>query len=76
MLVGVLAVAAAIGIGHLVAGLVSPSSSPYLAVGDTVIRYAPQPVTEFAKTAFGTADKSVLLGVMGVILLAVERPRD
>ncbi|MFD1649828.1 molybdopterin-dependent oxidoreductase [Pseudonocardia alaniniphila] len=71
VLVGVLAVAAAICIGHLVAGLVSPTSSPYLAVGDTVIRYAPQPVTEFAKTAFGTSDKAVLLSVMGVILLAV-----
>jgi DMSO/TMAO reductase YedYZ molybdopterin-dependent catalytic subunit len=71
VLVGVLAVAAAIGIGHLVAGLVSPSSSPYVAVGDTVVRFAPQPVTEFAKNAFGTSDKSVLLGVMGLILLVM-----
>jgi DMSO/TMAO reductase YedYZ molybdopterin-dependent catalytic subunit len=70
-LVGVLGVAAAVGVGNLVAGVISPSSSPYLAVGDAVVRLAPPPVVEFAKTAFGTNDKTVLLGVMGLILLAV-----
>jgi DMSO/TMAO reductase YedYZ molybdopterin-dependent catalytic subunit len=70
-LIGVLAVGAAIGIGHLVAGIVSPASSPYLAVGDTVIRFSPQFLTEFAKNTFGTKDKLVLLIGMGVVLLIV-----
>ncbi|MCU1664031.1 MAG: oxidoreductase molybdopterin binding protein, partial [Pseudonocardia sp.] len=70
-LIGVLAVGAAIGVGHLVAGIVSPASSPYLAVGDTVIRFSPQFLTEFAKTTFGTSDKPVLLVGMGVVLLIV-----
>jgi DMSO/TMAO reductase YedYZ molybdopterin-dependent catalytic subunit len=70
-LIGVLAVGAALGAGNLVAGIVSPSSSPYLAVGDTVIRFSPEPVTEFAKATFGTADKPILLGGMAVVILLV-----
>jgi DMSO/TMAO reductase YedYZ molybdopterin-dependent catalytic subunit len=67
-LVGVLSVAAALAAGQLVAGLLSPASSPYLAVGDTVIRFSPQWLTEFAKAAFGTADKPVLLSGMAVVI--------
>ena len=71
VLVGVLSVGAALAAGHLVAGLVSPASSPFLAVGDTVIRFSPQWLTEFAKAAFGTADKPVLLSGMAVVIAAV-----
>jgi DMSO/TMAO reductase YedYZ molybdopterin-dependent catalytic subunit len=67
-LVGLLAVGAALGSGHLAAALLSPGSSPFLAVGDTVIRFSPQFLTEFAKTTFGTADKPVLLGGMAVVI--------
>ncbi|WP_433555755.1 molybdopterin-dependent oxidoreductase [Pseudonocardia xinjiangensis] len=67
----VLAVGAALGAGHLVAALISPASSPFLAVGDVVIRFSPQFLTEFAKTTFGTADKPVLLGVMAVVIAVV-----
>ena len=70
-LIGVLAVGAALGVGHLVAAIASPSSSPYLAVGDTVIRFSPQWLTEFAKTTFGTADKPILLASMGVVILLI-----
>jgi DMSO/TMAO reductase YedYZ molybdopterin-dependent catalytic subunit len=66
--VGVLAVAAAVAAGQLVAGLVAPASSPYLAVGDAVVRLSPHWLVEFAKAAFGTADKPVLLAVMGVVI--------
>lgn len=69
--VAVLAVGAALGVGQLVAGLLSPTSSPYLAVGDAVVRLAPPPVVEFAKSAFGTADKPVLLAGMAVVLLLI-----
>jgi len=69
--VGVLAVAAAIAAGQLVAGLVAPASSPYVAVGDTVVRLSPHWLTEFAKATFGTADKPVLLAGMAVVIAAV-----
>jgi DMSO/TMAO reductase YedYZ molybdopterin-dependent catalytic subunit len=68
-LIGVLAVLAALGAGHLVAALVGPSASPYLAVGNTAIDLTPSPVKDFAIRTFGTADKLVLLGGMAVVLL-------
>lgn len=71
-LIGVLSVGAAVGVGHLVAGLVSPPSSPYLAVGDTVIRISPQWLTEFAKATFGTADKPILLSGMALVILLLS----
>jgi DMSO/TMAO reductase YedYZ molybdopterin-dependent catalytic subunit len=70
-LVGVLAVAAAVAAGQLLAGLVAPASSPYLAVGDAVVRLSPHWLTEFAKATFGTADKPVLLAGMGVVILGL-----
>ena len=39
--IGVLAAWAALGVGHLVAGLLSAASSPFLAVGDAVVRLSP-----------------------------------
>jgi DMSO/TMAO reductase YedYZ molybdopterin-dependent catalytic subunit len=68
---GVLAVGAALGAGQLVAGLVAPGASPFLAVGDGVIRLSPQVLTEFAKTTFGIADKTVLLTGMAVVIVVV-----
>ncbi|MFC4942382.1 molybdopterin-dependent oxidoreductase [Pseudonocardia sp. GCM10023141] len=70
-LIGVLAVGAALGFGHLVATLIAPSSSPFLAVGDTVIRFSPQFLTEFAKHTFGTLDKPILLSGMAVVITIV-----
>ncbi|WP_238589168.1 molybdopterin-dependent oxidoreductase [Pseudonocardia sp. HH130629-09] len=69
ILVELLAIAAAVASGHLVAALVAPASSPFVAVGDAVVRLSPQPVVEFAKSAFGTADKPVLLTGIGVLLV-------
>ncbi|WP_344018459.1 molybdopterin-dependent oxidoreductase [Pseudonocardia kongjuensis] len=67
--VELLAVGAAVASGHLVAGLLAPASSPFVAVGDAVVRLSPQPVVEFAKSAFGTADKPVLLAGTAVLLV-------
>ena len=69
--IGVLAVWAALGVGHLVAGLLSAASSPLLAVGGMVIRLSPEPLTEFAKNTFGTNDKLVLLASMFVVITLV-----
>ncbi len=70
-LIGVLAVAAALGAGHLAASVLAPSSSPYLAVADATVRLAPPWLVEFAKSTFGTADKPVLIAGIAVVLLAV-----
>jgi len=70
-MIGVLAVWAALGVGHLVAGLLSAASSPFLAVGDAVVRLSPPSVTEFAKDTFGTSDKLVLLSAMFVVITLV-----
>ncbi len=69
-LIGLVAVGAALGVGHLVA-LAAPGSSPFIAVGNTVIRFSPQWLTEFAKTTFGVADKPILLGSMAVVIAIV-----
>ncbi|MEU4376850.1 molybdopterin-dependent oxidoreductase [Pseudonocardia alni] len=69
ILVELLAISAAVASGHLVSALVAPASSPFVAVGDAVVRLSPQPVVEFAKSAFGTADKPVLLAGIGVLLV-------
>jgi DMSO/TMAO reductase YedYZ molybdopterin-dependent catalytic subunit len=80
---GVLAAAAGLGVGELVAALVTSWPSPVIAVGDRVIERAPQPVTRFAIDTFGTADKPVLIaGTLALVavaaagagLLALRRP--
>ncbi|HET9142489.1 molybdopterin-dependent oxidoreductase [Actinophytocola sp.] len=68
---GILAVAAALAAGHLVAGLLEPNASPFLAVGNTAIDLTPAPVKDFAVGTFGTADKVVLICGMGAVLLGL-----
>src|SRR5882757_11041177 len=73
----VLAFAAAVGAGHLVAGVVSPLSSPYQAVADAVVRLAPPALVEFGKALTlpglpqGKADKFGLLLGVGVVLVLI-----
>ena len=68
----VLSAAAGAGLGHLVAGFLSPEASPVLAVGSTVIDLTPTPVKEWAVAHFGTADKPILIGsvAIGTLLIA------
>lgn len=71
-LIGLLAVAAALAAGHLVAGLVGAlDASPYLAVGNAFIDRTPQPVQDVAKDVFGLADKQALLIGMAVVIAGV-----
>jgi DMSO/TMAO reductase YedYZ molybdopterin-dependent catalytic subunit len=65
---GVLAAAVAIGAAQLAAGLTVPQSSPVLAVGQAAIDLTPPPVKNFAISAFGAHDKTVLLGGILVVL--------
>ena len=64
-----LATAAGAGVGHLVAAFVSPSASPVLAVGSTVIDATPTPVKEWAVSNFGTNDKPILIGSVTIVTL-------
>ncbi|HIZ99557.1 MAG TPA: molybdopterin-dependent oxidoreductase [Candidatus Janibacter merdipullorum] len=66
---GVVATALGAAAAHLVAALVSPESSPVLAVGSQVIDLTPTPVKEWAVATFGTADKPVLIGSVTVVTL-------
>ncbi|HVE95569.1 MAG TPA: molybdopterin-dependent oxidoreductase [Pseudonocardiaceae bacterium] len=67
-LVGLLSVAAGLGVGHLVGGVVSPAASPFLAVGNTAIDFTPSWLKDFAVRTFGTYDKIVLLLGMAVVI--------
>jgi len=67
---GLLAAVAAMGIGQLFAGFTIPASSPVVAVGEAAIDRTPLAVKDWATSTFGTADKTVLLaGVLIVVLV-------
>lgn len=69
---GFISVAAALGAGHLVAGLLLlPAASPFFAVGNAFIDRTPTPVKNFAVENFGTNDKPALLIGMAVVLALV-----
>ncbi|HEY3468978.1 MAG TPA: molybdopterin-dependent oxidoreductase [Amycolatopsis sp.] len=68
---GVVALAAALAAGHLVAGFVGVNASPYLAVGNGAIDLTPVWLKDFAVRTFGTHDKLVLLSGMAVVLVLV-----
>ncbi|WP_454044267.1 molybdopterin-dependent oxidoreductase [Cellulosimicrobium sp. Marseille-Q8652] len=69
-LAGVVAAAVGFAVAELVAALVAPGSSPLFAAGAGVVDVVPAPLKEWAIATFGTADKAVLLGTMGVVLAA------
>src|SRR3954453_802997 len=71
-LAGILAALAGTAVGHLVASLAVPASSPVLAVGTAVINLTPTPLKVWAVRELGSADKPVLIGsvLVGTLLLA------
>jgi len=71
-LYGVLAALAGTGVGHLVAALTEPESSPVLAVGEVVIDHTPTSLKNWAIAHFGSNDKTILVGsvLVGVLVLA------
>lgn len=66
---GLLATGLAVAVGHAVAGVVAPGSSPFLAVADSVVDRAPSAVREVTIDALGTADKPALMAGLAVILV-------
>ncbi|MBE9924971.1 oxidoreductase, partial [Cellulosimicrobium cellulans] len=69
-LAGVVAAAVGFAVAELVAAVVAPGSSPLFAAGAGVVDAVPGPLKDWAVATFGTADKAVLLGFMGVVLAA------
>ena len=69
---GLLSALLGVAAGHLTASLLSPASSPVLAVGSTVIDLTPTPMKEWAIRQFGSNDKTILVGsvLLGVLVLA------
>ena len=68
---GVLSAALTLGVGQLVAGIVSPSAAPLVVVGGAVIDRVPVGLKEFAIRSFGTNDKLVLLLTMAAIIVVL-----
>ncbi len=66
--VGMLAAAVTLAVGHFVALLVAPGASPLLAVGAWVIDIVPPWVKDTAIALFGTGDKVALLVGLGLLV--------
>jgi DMSO/TMAO reductase YedYZ molybdopterin-dependent catalytic subunit len=65
---GLLAAAAALGVGQFVAGLTGANGSPVVAVGQLQIDFTPPWLKNFAISEFGSDDKTVLVGGILVVL--------
>jgi DMSO/TMAO reductase YedYZ molybdopterin-dependent catalytic subunit len=65
---GLLAAAAALGVGQLVAGLTGANGSPVVAVGQLQIDLTPPWLKNFAISEFGSDDKLVLVSGIVVVL--------
>lgn len=68
---GVLAAAFGVAIGTLVAAFIDVSYAPIEVVASTAIDIPPTPVKEWATSTFGTASKSVVVGVVIVSVVAI-----
>lgn len=70
-LIGVTSAGVGVAAGHVVAAFVAPAASPLPAVGATVVDATPTPVREFAIRVFGPLDKTVLTGVIVLVVAAL-----
>jgi DMSO/TMAO reductase YedYZ molybdopterin-dependent catalytic subunit len=68
--VGVLAGVTGMSVAHLTAALLTPASSPALAVSTAVIDATPTPVKEWAVRELGSADKPILIGSVLLVTIA------
>lgn len=65
---GLLAVGTALAAGELVAAASGRESSPYFAVGSTLVDHMPADIREWAIETFGTSDKTALFVGMGAAI--------
>ena len=68
---GIVSAAAVLAVAEVVAVFVGAESSPLFAVGSLVIDLAPPGVKDLTIQLFGTADKVVLLVILGLLVLAL-----
>lgn len=68
VLAGIVSVAVGVAAGELFAAFLSPAASPVSAVGQLIIDGMPGPLKEWAISTFGTADKTVFLVSMIVVI--------
>jgi DMSO/TMAO reductase YedYZ molybdopterin-dependent catalytic subunit len=66
---GILATGLGVAVAEVLAAVTRPRAGPLVAVGGTIIDHTPTPVKEFAVRMLGTADKPVLLGTIGLVLI-------
>ncbi|MEV0355456.1 molybdopterin-dependent oxidoreductase [Nocardia sp. NPDC050697] len=66
---GVLAAGTVLGVGHLVAAVVAPAASPFLATGAGMVDRTPRELKDFAIREFGSSDKLVLFASMAVVMV-------
>ncbi|WP_194818744.1 molybdopterin-dependent oxidoreductase [Nocardia sp. XZ_19_385] len=66
---GVLAAATVLGVGHLVAALVDPASSPFFVLGATMVDHTPHELKDAAIRRFGERDKQALFASMAAVML-------
>lgn len=64
-----IAVGAGLAVGELCAVPISENSSPFFAVGSTVVDHTPQAVREWAISTFGTSDKTALFTGMALVIV-------
>jgi DMSO/TMAO reductase YedYZ molybdopterin-dependent catalytic subunit len=72
VIAGVVSALAGVGLGELVAGFVAPTAGPLVAVGSALIDLAPARAKHLMIGLFGTFDKTALLILVGVVLLAAS----
>jgi DMSO/TMAO reductase YedYZ molybdopterin-dependent catalytic subunit len=68
---GVAAYAAGIAVAEVAALVVSPRATPVVAVGDTVIEYAPRWAKDLAIALFGVRDKLFLVSLVTVVAITL-----
>ena len=71
-LAGIASGVLSLGLAEVVAGIVSPSAAPLIALGDVAVDAVPPWLKDFAVQNFGTHDKQVLLGGALVIALVLS----
>jgi DMSO/TMAO reductase YedYZ molybdopterin-dependent catalytic subunit len=70
-LVGLLSAGVTLAVAELAALFLAPASSPLLAVGAWVIDLVPAWLKNLVIDLFGTADKIVLLGTLGILVVVL-----
>ncbi|WP_227985434.1 molybdopterin-dependent oxidoreductase [Nocardia spumae] len=66
---GALAAATVLAVGHLVAVVVAPASSPFFALGAMMVDHTPHEWKDAAIRRFGSHDKDVLFASMAVVMI-------